>query len=70
MVLSHHFRGNEVRDFLITKEGDEVQLQLFENQEQIGGAVFPEDGGGAAFYLAQEVAMAWVAVPRVPKHLH
>lgn len=54
-----------MRDFLITDEGDEVQLQLFENQEQIGGAVFPQDGPGAAFCLAQEVAMAWVAESRV-----
>lgn len=51
-----------MRDFLIEDEGDAFQVSLMEGGVQVGGALFPDDGTGAAFLLAQEVAMSWCSV--------
>ena len=48
------------REYLIHDEGDEVHVALFEDGEQAGGALFPDDGTGEAFELAYDLAESWV----------
>ena len=43
------------RTYSITDDGDEVHLAMFEDGEQVGGGLFPDDGTGEAFELACEV---------------
>lgn len=47
------------RDYSIDDDGDEVQLALFENGVQVGGAMFPDDGDGLALGLALDLASMW-----------
>ena len=49
-----------MRRYLIEDEGDEVRLALYQDEEQVGGAVFPDEGAGEAFELAYELAQSWV----------
>lgn len=48
------------REYVIEDDGDEVHVALFEDGEQAGGALFPEDGSGEAYELACELAQSWV----------
>lgn len=45
----------------IEDEGDGFQVSLIEGGVQVGGAVFPDDGSGAAFDLAKMLADDWIA---------
>lgn len=47
------------RSFQIEDDGDAIQVALFEDGLQMGGAYFPDDGTGEAFQDALEVAQAW-----------
>jgi hypothetical protein len=48
------------RTFTITDEGDEIHLAIFQNGEQVGGGLFPDDGTGTAFDMAYEVGEQFV----------
>jgi hypothetical protein len=49
-----------IRTYTITDEGDEVQLQLFEDEIQMGGAVFPDMQDGDNWDMALELAESWI----------
>lgn len=49
------------REYIIEDNGDEVQLFLMEDGEQMGGALFPDEGDGEAWDLAYEVGQDWIA---------
>jgi|WetSurMetagenome_2_1015567.scaffolds.fasta_scaffold321272_2 hypothetical protein len=49
------------RTYRIEDEGDEFHVVLIENGQQIGGALFPDNGTGDAFALANELGLAWEA---------
>lgn len=51
-----------IRTYTIEDEGDEVQVQLFEDGEQMGGAVFPDTDDGDSWELAVEVGESWIGV--------
>lgn len=53
-----------MREFVVTDEGDEFQLELLQDGIQVGGAVFPDDGTGAAFDMARGVGASWAASGR------
>jgi hypothetical protein len=44
----------------VEDEGDGWQVSLIAHGVQVGGAVFPDDGTGAAFDLAKQVADDWI----------
>lgn len=48
-----------MRTYVIQDDGDEVQLQLLVMGAQVGGALFPDDGTGAAFELAFHLGESW-----------
>ena len=53
----------------IDDEGDGFAVALFRDGEQVGGALFPDDGDGSAWELAAMLAEAWrvgavIALPR------
>jgi hypothetical protein len=43
------------RFFSIEDNGDGFDLSLFDGINQVGGAIFPDDGTGKAFELAYEI---------------
>lgn len=49
-----------IKTYSITDEGDEVQLQLFGDDVQIGGAVFPDTECGDSWALALGLAESWI----------
>lgn len=51
-----------MRDYSISGDGDAIQLALWQDGEQVGGALFPDDGTGEAFGLALEVGELWKGV--------
>lgn len=51
-----------MRDYRISDDGDAIQLALWQDEQQVGGALFPDDGSGAAFGLALEVGEMWKGV--------
>ena len=48
-----------MRSYRIEDDGDEVHLSLFQGEMQVGGALFPEDGDGAAKQMAEEIGKSW-----------
>lgn len=48
-----------MRDYMIEDDGEEVQLALFVDGVQVGGAMFPDDGSGAARARAEALGAAW-----------
>ena len=50
------------RTFKVEDEGDEYDVALFEDGHQVGSALFPDDGHGAAFALALAIGQAWEGV--------
>lgn len=59
MRLIRLFEEVVMRDYVISDEGDEFNVQLLENGQQVGGALFPDDGTGRAFDRALEMAQSW-----------
>lgn len=51
------------RRYTIEDDGDEIQLFMFEDDQQVGGAMFPDDGAGGAFDLAYEIGEQFVSRP-------
>lgn len=49
------------RSYQIEDDGDAVQVMLMEDDVQMGGAYFPDDGTGEAFQDAMEVGESWVS---------
>ena len=51
------------RRYTIEDDGDEVHLSMFQDDQQVGGALFPDDGAGGAFDLAYQVGELFAASP-------
>ncbi len=49
------------RAYEINDEGDDFELVLWAGGVQVGGAVFPDDGFGSAFALADEIGRGFVS---------
>lgn len=45
----------------VIDEGEDFEVQMFQDGCQIGSALFPDDGTGAAFVLAKQLADNWIA---------
>lgn len=48
-----------MREYLITQDAEEVQLQLFEDGKQVAGALFVDESTDASHKRALEVAQVW-----------
>ena len=48
------------RRYAIEDDGDEVQLFMFKDDQQVCGAVLPDDGAGAAWDLAYEIGEQFI----------
>lgn len=53
------FRGTMMREYQITQDAEEVQLQMYEDGKQVAGALFVGESIEASHKRALEVAQGW-----------
>jgi len=49
------------RDYVIQDCGEDFQVALLKDGQQVGNCIFDDDGTGSAFVMALEMGKAWVA---------
>lgn len=48
-----------MREYLITQDAEEVQVQLYEDGKQVAGALFVDESVESSHKRALEVAQGW-----------
>lgn len=48
-----------MRAYSIEDGGNEIQVALFEDGQQVGGALFPDNEDGDGFLMAMDLGESW-----------